>query len=261
MSQPEITSNTTSFEGPALGDFFKAMAAAQTDMGPVFKDAANPAFKSKYASLAAVCDAVLPSMNKHGLTILQAPGTASGEVTVETIIGHSSGTWMRTVLALKPMKGDPQGVGSAITYGRRYALLSLAGVAPEDDDGSAASASTGPGKMRAAETKRSGEWERLTAGLNDCHTVADLEAFTSANASAIAALPPSYDTSWADALSAATDYCDIADGIQRQTDHDSLKGYWDAKKPEIRALTPDKREALAAIADAQKALCTRQEAA
>jgi len=143
----EVTNATTTFEGTGLPEFFKAMAAAQADMGPVFKDAANPAFRSKYASLAAVCEAVLPAMNKHGLTVIQAPGTANGEVTIETIIGHASGTMMRTSLALKPAKPDPQGVGSAITYGRRYALLSLAGVAPEDDDGNAASASTAPARQ------------------------------------------------------------------------------------------------------------------
>ena len=147
----EITNATTTFEGTGLSEFFKAMAAAQAEMKPVYKDAKNDAFKgSKYATLAAVCEVVIPIMSKHGLAVLQAPGSANGEVTVETIIGHASGTMMRTSLALKPTKADPQGVGSAITYGRRYALLSLAGVAPEDDDGNAASASTAPARQQPA---------------------------------------------------------------------------------------------------------------
>lgn len=170
----QITSTTTTFEGTALPEFFKAMAAAQADMGPVFKDAANPAFRSKYASLAAVCEAVLPAMNKHGLTVIQAPGTANGEVTVETIIGHASGTMMRTSLALKPTKTDPQGVGSTITYGRRYALLSLAGVAPEDDDGNAASASTAPARTSSAQLKRSGAWDAARSTLAATTGPADL---------------------------------------------------------------------------------------
>ena len=151
----EITNATTTFEGPGLSEFFKAMAAAQAEMKPVYKDAKNDAFKgSRYATLAAVCEVVIPIMSKHGLAVLQAPGSANGEVTVETIIGHASGTMMRTSLALRPTKADPQGVGSAITYGRRYALLSLAGVAPEDDDGNAASASTAPARQQEPQQSR-----------------------------------------------------------------------------------------------------------
>ena len=162
----EITNATTTFEGTGLSEFFKAMAAAQAEMKPVYKDAKNDAFKgSKYATLAAVCEVVIPIMSKHGLAVLQAPGSANGEVTVETIIGHASGTMMRTSLALKPTKADPQGVGSAITYGRRYALLSLAGVAPEDDDGNAASASTAPARTSSAQLKRSGAWDTARSTL------------------------------------------------------------------------------------------------
>lgn len=163
----EINSATTTFEGSALAEFFKAFAAAQAEMKPVYKDAKNDAFKgSRYATLAAVCEVIIPIMSKHGLAVMQAPGTANGEVTVETIIGHASGTMMRTSLALKPTKADPQGVGSAITYGRRYALLSLAGVAPEDDDGNAASASTAPARQQAPTQSRA-DSRALFAKLQD----------------------------------------------------------------------------------------------
>jgi hypothetical protein len=117
------------------------------------------------------------------------------------------------------------------------------------------------GVMTSAEAKRAGDFERLTAGLNECHTSADLEAFINANANAISTLPYAYGEAWSDALSLTTDYCDIADGIQRQTDMDSLAGYWAAKKPEFSALMPAQREALIALKDAQKALCARHEAA
>jgi hypothetical protein len=130
----------------------QAFVDAQNDMGDVIKNAENPAFKSKYADLASVLAAVQPALSAHGLAILQGPGTVFGEgsavtVTVETRLLHKSGQWVRSRLALRPSKTDPQGVGSAITYARRYGAQAMCGVAPEDDDANAAS---GKGKGAAA---------------------------------------------------------------------------------------------------------------
>lgn len=135
-----------------------ALAAAQRAMESAVKESANPFFRSKYADLASVKDAIREPFGKHGLSILQFPKTEylgtpepyewtakSGEtrygvrvvcvVSIVTRILHASGQWVEgdPVSTMLPT-GDPQSVGSAITYLRRYALQSAAGVAAEDDD-------------------------------------------------------------------------------------------------------------------------------
>jgi len=134
------------FSTDGIGPFFAAYVKAQSQMGEVFKNAKNPAFKSNYADLASVVDAVVPAFNAAGLAVIQSPSFDGDLVTVATMIAHADGGWMRSTLSLRPSKTDPQGVGSAITYGRRYGLMAVAGVAPEDDDGNAASEGTPRGK-------------------------------------------------------------------------------------------------------------------
>lgn len=117
----------------------KALVAAQKATESIKKAASNPAFKSKYADLSQVVEGVTPALNGAGVMVLQCP-TFDGEwVSVSTTFLHETGASVTSVLNLRPSKLDPQGVGSAITYARRYALLSMAGGAPEDDDGNAAS--------------------------------------------------------------------------------------------------------------------------
>lgn len=123
---------------------FAAYAKAQAGMGAVQKDATNAHFSTKYATLGAACEAVLPSMTTNGLAVVQSPSFDGEVLTVETLVLHSEGGWMKSSLSVRPGKPDAQGLGSAITYLRRYALMSLAGVAPEDDDGNAA-VTTGEG--------------------------------------------------------------------------------------------------------------------
>ena len=120
---------------------FKAMAAAQSEMMPATKDGANPHFRSRYATLAAVLQAVLPAFNRNGLSIMQHPTLGDGVVHLTTMVTHSTGQWMSST-ASAPLGGrkDVQAVGSAITYLRRYATQSIAGLPVEDDDGNAASA-------------------------------------------------------------------------------------------------------------------------
>lgn len=142
-ASPTIVSQD--FETSAeIAEFAKAFPKAQAAMGDVLKKATNPAFKSKYADLAAVVEATIPALNSSGFSVLQPPATGgNGEVRIMTMILHESGQWMRCTLSLRPTKADPQGVGSAITYGRRYGLQAMTGVAPEDDDGNAASRPNG----------------------------------------------------------------------------------------------------------------------
>lgn len=122
------------------GDLFGALASAQAEIGGAAKTGTNPHFRSKYADLASVWAAVQAALPKHGLSVSQFAVSEDPEiVTVITVLGHKSGQWMRGALSMRPVKADPQGIGSAITYARRYALAAVAGVAPEDDDANAAS--------------------------------------------------------------------------------------------------------------------------
>jgi hypothetical protein len=112
-----------------------ALAQAQGEIRNAPKTSDNPFFKSRYADLAEVWDAVRGPMSKHGLAILQIPLSSDGKtVTIHTLLMHSSGQWVDGDLTLAPVKQDPQGIGSAATYARRYALQGFMGVAPTDDD-------------------------------------------------------------------------------------------------------------------------------
>lgn len=117
----------------------KSMSLAQGEMGGAHKGANNPFFKSKYADLGAVIEAVKEPFSKHGLSYVQFPIEDNGRVGVETILMHSSGEWMSNKFTVQLTKQDAQGAGSAITYCRRYGLQAVAGIPSEDDDGNAAS--------------------------------------------------------------------------------------------------------------------------
>jgi hypothetical protein len=124
-----------------IDELAKALTAAQAKLKPAVKDAVNPHFRSKYADLGAVTDAARPVLAANGLCYAQTFGDSNGEtVTICTTLMHTSGQWIRSALTLKPTKPDPQGIGSAITYGRRYGLAAILGiVADDDDDGNGAS--------------------------------------------------------------------------------------------------------------------------
>lgn len=117
----------------------KAFVAAQKATESIKKASTNPAFRSKYADLANVVEGVIPALNGAGVGVLQFPGFDGDMVSVTTTLLHESGASVTATLNLRPSKSDPQGVGSALTYARRYSLLAITGSAPEDDDGNAAS--------------------------------------------------------------------------------------------------------------------------
>jgi hypothetical protein len=121
-----------------INEIAGALAKAQGEMQGAAKSAANPFFKSKYADLASVWDACRDQLAKNGLSIVQSPTTEGSRVSVETLLMHSSGQWMKDILSAAAKDDSPQAVGSTITYLRRYALQSFAGIAPEDDDAEAA---------------------------------------------------------------------------------------------------------------------------
>src|SRR5688572_15377231 len=110
-----------------------ALAKAQAEILGAKKDSENPFFKSKYADLAAVWDACRGPLTKNELSIVQTPRTEINEkstiIYVGTLLSHSSGEWISEELSAIPVKDDPQGIGSCITYLRRYALSAFTGVA------------------------------------------------------------------------------------------------------------------------------------
>lgn len=117
-----------------------AFVKAQTAFGPALKSATNPHFKSKYADLAAVVEAVIDALNSNGIALMQRQHPNESGVCVETLLIHESGEILSAgMLTVPAAKQDPQGYGSALTYARRYSLMAACGIAPEDDDGNAAS--------------------------------------------------------------------------------------------------------------------------
>ena len=128
-----------------IKDLATALSAAQACMGPALKGAKNPHFRSSYADLSSVVEAIRGPFTEQGLAWVQAPSVdpESGLVTVTTRIIHSSGQWIEAAVAAMPGRGgkpdlSPQAVGSAVTYLRRYGLQALAGVPSADDDGESA---------------------------------------------------------------------------------------------------------------------------
>ena len=117
-----------------------ALVKAQKAFGPALKTHTNPAFKSKYADLGACVEAVIDALNGAGIALIQKQHPNEGGVTVETIFVHESGEMLSAgMLSVPAVKQDPQRYGSALTYARRYSLMAACGIAPEDDDGNAAS--------------------------------------------------------------------------------------------------------------------------
>ena len=129
-------------QSDSIDKLLPAFVAFQSDMPSVPKDAVNPHFRSKYATLAAITEATRPHLAKHGLAVTQSLVWQDGAQLLVTRIMHTSGQWMQDGgYALNPTKNDPQGMGSAVTYARRYTLGATLGIVTEDDDdGNAASA-------------------------------------------------------------------------------------------------------------------------
>lgn len=117
-----------------IAELAKSLAAAQLEVENAGKNAANPHFRSRYADLAEVLNTVRPVFAKHGLSFVQMPSYAAPNASVETLLLHSSGEFISGNCSMPVSRHDAQGVGSAITYLRRYSLAAMAGISQEDDD-------------------------------------------------------------------------------------------------------------------------------
>jgi ERF superfamily len=126
-----------------IAELSKALTNAQKEIIGAVKDSQNPFFKSSYADLSSVWDAIREPMSKNGLSVSQSIGFVQSEDvfhdTLTTTLMHSSGQWIDSTMMLKPVKNDPQAQGSAITYARRYSLAAIIGCPQIDDDGNHAS--------------------------------------------------------------------------------------------------------------------------
>lgn len=173
----------------------KAITAALLDfqghVSGVKRDGSNPHFRSKYATLENVIDTARPVLQECGISFVQAPGAiVDGALEVTTRLTHAkSGEWIQSTMHMPLGKRDPQGAGSATTYGLRYSLMAMLGLPPTDDDGEAAM-DRSPQSVGAAATpkrqtgyrtdgtrtphslRKEGVWEEYMADLEGCATVA-----------------------------------------------------------------------------------------
>lgn len=150
----------------------KAMALAFAEIESATKSALNPHFKSKYADITSVIEAIKPALIAHGLFFTQHPRPADGGVCIETVLHHAGGEQMSLGALFVPAnKQDAQGFGSALTYARRYALVTAFGVPTEDDDGNAAVKSHKPKEPAHSKLKQQlREFVHELEGIGDWDT-------------------------------------------------------------------------------------------
>lgn len=123
-----------------INEIMGALSKAQGKIQPALKDKKNPFFKSNYADLSSVWGACRDALTENGLAVVQAVKPSENGMSLVTTLGHSSGQWIRSEMPIMLQKQDPQALGSALTYYRRYSLAALVGVvSDEDDDGNRAS--------------------------------------------------------------------------------------------------------------------------
>ncbi len=154
-----------------------ALVKAQKGFAPALKTNANPFFKSKYADLSVCIEAVIDALHENGIALIQRNHDCTDGVKVETILLHESGEeFSGGVLHVPALKNDPQAFGSALTYARRYSLMATCGIAPEDDDGNAASKpkqspapNLGPAPISKAEL------EQCISAMNGCTYIESLK--------------------------------------------------------------------------------------
>jgi hypothetical protein len=153
----------------------KALAAAQAEMkNPAF-DSSNPHFRNKFASLAAIRNAVVPVFAKHGLSVMQELTTVEGGVGCLTVVQHSSGQWLEFgPLVMPATKPDAQGFGSAGTYCRRYSLQSVAAIVGDEDDDANEASKPAQAPQKAA--KASKPSAAILAAIKAAETVEALQA-------------------------------------------------------------------------------------
>ena len=128
-----MTTSTT------IAEIAKALSAFQGELKPARKDESNPFFKMKYAGLSSIWETIREPLVRNGLSITQLPHLEEDfehkkQLALTTLLLHSSGEWISSEMQVTALKPDPQSIGSALTYARRYALSAILGVSADDDD-------------------------------------------------------------------------------------------------------------------------------
>ena len=123
----------------SIENLAKSLIKVQSKLKGARQDSKNPFFNSKYADLSSVWEACRGLLAENELAVIQTTDIGENhQLVVETILVHSSGEWISGQIPMILAKQDPQGIGSAITYGRRYGLSAIVGICPEDDDAESA---------------------------------------------------------------------------------------------------------------------------
>ena len=147
-----------------INELATALAKAQLELSNPKKTSSNPFFKSRYADLSEVINVSKYILAENGLSIIQLLDYTSAGVKIETIMTHASGQYISSELTIPVSKQDAQGVGSAATYGRRYAWAAICGLAQEDDDANSASMKAAPAKLEVTPSNQA-LWERAKAAF------------------------------------------------------------------------------------------------
>jgi len=129
-----------------IKELVAALVKVQAEIQPATKDKTNPFFHKNYADLSDVWAVCREPLSQNGLAVIQTMDGSNGNIIVVTTLAHISGQWMKGKLPIKPVKDDPQAIGSAITYGRRYSLSAIVGVVSEEDDDGEGAMGRGKGK-------------------------------------------------------------------------------------------------------------------
>jgi len=175
-----------------IGQLAKALAAAQIELTNPALNKINPHFKSKYADLATVLNAVRPTLGKHGIAVMQITETLDTAILLHTRLVHTSGEWVESTYPVSNI-GKHQEMGAALTYAKRQALSAMVGVAGEDDDdGNEATketlqptAFTKPKKVNVNEMSDDDSavaHDAMISDLNGCVSKEDLRAWATKNA-------------------------------------------------------------------------------
>lgn len=148
----------------SLKELTKSFILIQKEIEPAKKDAINPHFRSKYSTLASCYEACSEILSKNNVWVCQVPWTENGDLYLTTVLSHSSGEYVEGSMFVCPKDTPSQTKGSAISYIRRYSLITMVGISSEDDDGNEATIAHKPQKPAITVNPKTGE---MTVGEHE----------------------------------------------------------------------------------------------
>jgi hypothetical protein len=237
-----------------INELAKALAAAQGEIKNAHLNKVNPHFKSRYADLAAIRDAVIPALSKHGIAVMQTTQqdifneNVPGFVVLTTLV-HSSGQWIESEYPIPLVVDKPQIMGSAYTYARRYSLAAICGIAAEeDDDANAAQQSNGNGSRPVATYPKARSREpfaRLDQQINKFTSLDELHEWRGMTKAERQKLDADFQID--------LDFNYIIHGIGIADSEAALHAFWkDAYKNIMPGMPMDKQDALTGKKDEAK---------